>query len=77
MDVLSDFSYSSVTTFARALPAPSDGIFCPPPPSPAQLKSTEEDERFHAVSLLARMFSEQESNLAMHHRQLWLAFLGR
>ncbi|XP_037070380.1 sister chromatid cohesion protein PDS5 homolog A-A-like [Pollicipes pollicipes] len=42
-----------------------------------KLKSTEEDERFHAVSLLARMFSEQESNLAMHHRQLWLAFLGR
>lgn len=30
-----------------------------------------------AVALLARMFSEKGSQLAMQHAQLWRAFLGR
>ncbi|XP_046390975.1 sister chromatid cohesion protein PDS5 homolog A isoform X2 [Ischnura elegans] len=42
-----------------------------------KLKSTEESERMGSVSLLARMFSEKDSTLAIHHRQLWQAFLGR
>ena len=29
------------------------------------------------MSLLARMFSEKDSTLAVNHRQLWQAFLGR
>ncbi|XP_059079430.1 sister chromatid cohesion protein PDS5 homolog B-B-like isoform X2 [Tigriopus californicus] len=42
-----------------------------------KLKSTEEVDRMGSVALLARMFSEVNSNLATNHRQLWLAFLGR
>ncbi|CAL4140749.1 unnamed protein product, partial [Meganyctiphanes norvegica] len=42
-----------------------------------KLKSTDEDERYGSVSLLARMFSEKESALALNHKQLWTAFLGR
>ena len=42
-----------------------------------KLKSTDEAERVGSVSLLARMFSEKESMLAINHRQLWQAFLGR
>ena len=42
-----------------------------------KLKSTEEAERMGSVSLLARMFSEKDSMLAVNHRQLWQAFLGR
>ncbi|XP_049833683.1 sister chromatid cohesion protein PDS5 homolog B-B isoform X1 [Schistocerca gregaria] len=42
-----------------------------------KLKSSQESERLGAVSLLARMFSERDSNLARHHTQLWRAFLGR
>ena len=42
-----------------------------------KLKSTEESERMGSVSLLARMFSEKDSILAVNHRQLWQAFLGR
>ena len=42
-----------------------------------KIKSTDENERMGAVSLLARMFSEKGSKLANNHRQLWLAFLGR
>ena len=42
-----------------------------------KLKSTEEAERMGSVALLARMFSEKDSILAVNHRQLWQAFLGR
>ena len=42
-----------------------------------KLKSPEESERMGSVSLLARMFSEKDSVLAVNHRQLWQAFLGR
>lgn len=42
-----------------------------------KLKSTEESERMGSVSLLARMFSEDGSTLAVKHRALWQAFLGR
>uniref|UniRef100_A0A2P2I100 Androgen-induced proliferation inhibitor n=1 Tax=Hirondellea gigas TaxID=1518452 RepID=A0A2P2I100_9CRUS len=42
-----------------------------------KLKSTDEEERYGSVSLLARMFSEKDSALAINHKQLWLAFLGR
>ncbi|XP_059483617.1 sister chromatid cohesion protein PDS5 homolog A-A isoform X4 [Neocloeon triangulifer] len=42
-----------------------------------KLKSPDEKERLGAVSLLARMFSEKDSTLAIHHRPLWQAFLGR
>ncbi|XP_067006125.2 sister chromatid cohesion protein PDS5 homolog B-A [Anabrus simplex] len=42
-----------------------------------KLKSAQENERLGAVALLARMFSERDSNLARHHTQLWRAFLGR
>ncbi|XP_076031392.1 cohesin associated factor B pds5 isoform X2 [Oratosquilla oratoria] len=42
-----------------------------------KLKSTDEEERYGSVSLLARMFSEKDSSLALNHKQLWIAFLGR
>ena len=42
-----------------------------------KLKSTDEMDRMGSVSLLARMFSEPNSSLAVNHRPLWLAFLGR
>lgn len=42
-----------------------------------KLKSNQETERLGAVALLARMFSEKDSNLAKHHSPLWRAFLGR
>ena len=42
-----------------------------------KLKSTDESERMGSVSLLARMFSEKDSVLAVNHRQLWQAFLAR
>lgn len=42
-----------------------------------KLKSASENERLGAVALLARMFSEKGSQLAIQHSQLWRAFLGR
>lgn len=42
-----------------------------------KLKSTEEADRLGSVSLLARMFSEKDSTLAIHHTLLWQAFIGR
>lgn len=42
-----------------------------------KLKSGQLNERLGAVALLARMFSERESNLAQQHAQLWRSFLGR
>lgn len=42
-----------------------------------KLKSSLENERLGAVALLARMFSEKGSQLAIQHTQLWRAFLGR
>ncbi|XP_034943211.1 sister chromatid cohesion protein PDS5 homolog B isoform X2 [Chelonus insularis] len=42
-----------------------------------KLKSSSETERLNAVALLARMFSEKNSQLATQHTQLWRAFLGR
>lgn len=42
-----------------------------------KLKSSNEQERLGAVALLARMFSEKGSQLAVQHSQLWRAFLGR
>jgi sister-chromatid-cohesion protein PDS5 len=42
-----------------------------------KLKSTDEVERLSSVSLLAKMFSEKDSNLAMQYSSLWEAFIGR
>ncbi|XP_055534630.1 sister chromatid cohesion protein PDS5 homolog B-B [Wyeomyia smithii] len=42
-----------------------------------KLKSAQENERLKAVSLLARMFSEKDSNLAKQYGPLWRHFLGR
>lgn len=42
-----------------------------------KLKSTSDTERLGSVALLARMFSEKGSQLAVQHQQLWRAFLGR
>ncbi|XP_050315656.1 sister chromatid cohesion protein PDS5 homolog B [Anthonomus grandis grandis] len=42
-----------------------------------KLKSTHESERLAAVALLAKMFSEKESELPRRHGPLWRAFLGR
>lgn len=42
-----------------------------------KLKSSNDQERLGSVSLLARMFSEKDSNLATTHQHLWRAFLGR
>ncbi|XP_003426788.1 sister chromatid cohesion protein PDS5 homolog B isoform X2 [Nasonia vitripennis] len=42
-----------------------------------KLKSPNEVERLGAVALLARMFSEKGSQLAVQNQQLWRAFLGR
>lgn len=42
-----------------------------------KLKSAQENERLGAVALLARMFSEKDSELARRHGSLWRAFLGR
>ncbi|XP_019881586.2 sister chromatid cohesion protein PDS5 homolog B isoform X1 [Aethina tumida] len=42
-----------------------------------KLKSPLEDERLAAVALLAKMFSEKDSELAKRHSSLWRAFLGR
>ncbi|XP_064211687.1 sister chromatid cohesion protein PDS5 homolog B isoform X2 [Tribolium castaneum] len=42
-----------------------------------KLKSPLEAERLGAVALLARMFSEKDSELARRHGSLWRAFLGR
>lgn len=42
-----------------------------------KLKSTQENERLGAVALLARMFSEKDSELARRHTALWRSFLGR
>lgn len=42
-----------------------------------KLKSSLENERLGAVTLLARMFSEKDSELAKQHNALWRAFLGR
>ncbi|XP_017780712.1 PREDICTED: sister chromatid cohesion protein PDS5 homolog B isoform X2 [Nicrophorus vespilloides] len=42
-----------------------------------KLKSPLQNERLGAVALLARMFSEKDSELARKHTALWRAFLGR
>lgn len=42
-----------------------------------KLKSADQEERYSSVSLLARMFSEKDSNVAINHTPLWEAFLGR
>ncbi|CAH0549988.1 unnamed protein product [Brassicogethes aeneus] len=42
-----------------------------------KLKSSLENERLAAVALLAKMFSEKDSELAKRHVSLWRAFLGR
>jgi len=42
-----------------------------------KLKSSDEAERVSSVSLLAKMFSEKGSSLAVNHAPLWQAFLGR
>ncbi|KAJ8925853.1 hypothetical protein NQ315_009705 [Exocentrus adspersus] len=42
-----------------------------------KLKSPLENERLAAVALLAKMFSEKDSELAKRHTSLWRAFLGR
>ena len=42
-----------------------------------RLKSYDESERLQCVMLLARIFSEEDSKLAVRHGRLWQAFLGR
>lgn len=42
-----------------------------------KLKAAQEMERLRAVALLARMFSEKNSNLAKQHKALWRQFLSR
>lgn len=42
-----------------------------------KLKSPLESDRLAAVALLAKMFSEKDSELAKRHSALWRAFLGR
>lgn len=42
-----------------------------------KLKSPQENERLAAVALLAKMFSEKDSELAKRYTALWRAFLGR
>lgn len=42
-----------------------------------KLKSSEEIERKNVTRLLAKMFSDPESELASQHRVLWNCFLGR
>ncbi|XP_063845776.1 sister chromatid cohesion protein PDS5 homolog B-B-like isoform X2 [Scylla paramamosain] len=42
-----------------------------------KLKSADQEERYSSVSLLARMFSEKDSTVALNHTALWEAFLGR
>lgn len=42
-----------------------------------KLKSPLENERLGAVAILARMFSEKDSELAKRHSSLWRSFLGR
>ncbi|XP_029643842.1 sister chromatid cohesion protein PDS5 homolog B isoform X1 [Octopus sinensis] len=42
-----------------------------------KLKSSEEIERKNVTRLLAKMFSDPESELATQHRVLWNCFLGR
>ncbi|KAL1497514.1 hypothetical protein ABEB36_008461 [Hypothenemus hampei] len=42
-----------------------------------KLKSTQESERLAAVALLAKMFSEKDSELPRRYGPLWRAFLGR
>lgn len=42
-----------------------------------KLKSNEEHERKNVTKLLAKMFSEPGSDLALKNKALWLCFLGR
>lgn len=42
-----------------------------------KIKSTQEGERLSVIKLLAKMFSEKNSNVAKNNPQLWRAFLGR
>ena len=42
-----------------------------------KIKSTQEMERLAVIKLLAKMFSEKDSNVAKNNPQLWRAFLGR
>ncbi|KAH9494579.1 Sister chromatid cohesion protein PDS5 B [Bulinus truncatus] len=42
-----------------------------------KLKSNEELERKSVTKLLAKMFSEKDSDLATQNRALWICFLGR
>lgn len=42
-----------------------------------KLKSNDEKERLDVTRLLARMFSDKNSELATQHRSLWTCFLGR
>ncbi|BFZ14836.1 hypothetical protein BsWGS_17875 [Bradybaena similaris] len=42
-----------------------------------KLKSNEESERKSVTKLLAKMFSEKDSDLAAQNRPLWVCFLGR
>ncbi|KAH1008037.1 sister chromatid cohesion protein PDS5 homolog B-B [Dendroctonus ponderosae] len=42
-----------------------------------KLKSAQDGERLSAVALLAKMFSEKDSELPRRHGPLWRAFLGR
>lgn len=42
-----------------------------------KLKSNDEKERLDVTRLLARMFSDKDSELATQHQSLWSCFLGR
>ena len=47
------------------------------PQMECKIKSRDDIERHNAVSLLARMFSAKDSELAIKYPSLWTLFLGR
>lgn len=42
-----------------------------------KIRSNEERERCEFTKLLARLFSDKNSNLAQQYNELWKSFLGR
>lgn len=54
-----------------------DLLICVLPQLECKLKSNHLGDRLKVVSLLARMFSEKNSQLAKHNSNLWKHFLGR
>lgn len=40
-------------------------------------QSRDEAERLEVTTMLAKMFSDEDSDLAKTHKSLWLSYLGR